>query len=164
MMQATLRPLQASDWKDVQRIYLEGIGTGNATFQMEAPSLEEWDRNHLAHCRLVAEALGRPLGWAVLAAISSRAVYRGVAEVSVYVGEESRGQGIGRLLLQELVIESERLGFWTLQAGIFADNLCSLRLHRGAGFREVGCRERMGQLGGKWRDVVLLERRSMVVG
>jgi phosphinothricin acetyltransferase len=164
MMQATLRPLQASDWEDLQRIYLEGIATGNATFQTEAPSWEEWDRNHLAHCRLVAEAAGRPFGWAVLAAISSRAVYRGVAEVSVYVGEEARGQGIGQLLLRELVIESERLGFWTLQAGIFAENLCSLRLHSSAGFREVGRRERMDQLGGKWRDVVLLERRSLLVG
>ncbi len=158
-MTISIRPMQPDDWLATRQIYLEGIATGNATFQTEAPSWEHWDANHLQACRLVAENDGDVLGWAVLGAISSRPVYRGVAEVSVYVAERARGTGVGKALMQELVTQSEREGFWTLQSGIFPENHGSLALHRGAGFREVGRREKIGMLAGQWRDVVLLERR-----
>ncbi|WP_236700248.1 GNAT family N-acetyltransferase [Burkholderia pseudomallei] len=151
--------MQPDDWLATRQIYLEGIATGNATFQTEAPSWEYWDTNHLQACRLVAENNGDVLGWAVLGAISSRLVYRGVAEVSVYVAERARGTGVGKALMQELVAQSQREGFWTLQSGIFPENHGSLALHRGAGFREVGRREKIAMLAGQWRDVVLLERR-----
>jgi phosphinothricin acetyltransferase len=151
--------MQASDWDAVREIYLEGIATRNATFQTDAPSWEQWDASHLQACRLVAERDGEILGWAVLAAISSRPVYRGVAEVSVYIAARARAQGVGRALMQELVAQSERAGFWTLQAGIFPENHGSVALHLGAGFREVWRREKMGRLGDSWRDVLLFERR-----
>lgn len=163
-MNMSLRLMRPDDWPEVRRIYLEGIATGNATFQTEAPTWQHWDANHLQACRLVAEIGGVMQGWAVLAAISSRAVYRGVAEVSVYVGQDARGTGIGTALLGTLVAEAEQQGFWTLQAGIFPENRGSMALHRKVGFREVGRRERMGQLAGAWRDVVLVERRSKVNG
>ena len=147
------------DWTDVRRIYVEGIASGNSTFQTEAPTWEQWDANHLQVCRLVALHGDTVVGWAVLAAISARPVYRGVAEVSVYVAPAAHGQGVGSALMQELVSASERHGFWTLQAGIFPENLASLALHARAGFRQVGRREKMGQLHGTWRDVVLMERR-----
>ncbi|AZQ49639.1 GNAT family N-acetyltransferase [Burkholderia cenocepacia] len=159
-MTISIRPMQPDDWLATRQIYLEGIATGNATFQTEAPSWEYWDANHLRACRLVAESDGDVLGWAVLGAISSRPVYRGVAEVSVYVAERARGTGVGKALMQELVAQSEREGFWTLQSGIFPENHGSLALHRSAGFREVGRREKIAMLAGQWRDVVLLERRS----
>ncbi|AJX96691.1 acetyltransferase family protein [Burkholderia pseudomallei PB08298010] len=158
-MTISIRPMQPDDWLATRQIYLEGIATGNATFQTEAPSWEYWDTNHLQACRLVAENNGDVLGWAVLGAISSRLVYRGVAEVSVYVAERARGTGVGKALMQELVAQSQREGFWTLQSGIFPENHGSLALHRGAGFREVGRREKIAMLAGQWRDVVLLERR-----
>ncbi|GHD82035.1 GNAT family N-acetyltransferase [Vogesella fluminis] len=163
-MNPTIRSMHPEDWDEVRRIYLEGIATGNATFQTEAPSWEHWDASHIATCRFVAEQEGLMLGWAVLGAISSRPVYRGVAEVSVYVAEQVRGKGIGRALMGTLVQEAEREGFWTLQAGIFSENSSSVALHRSVGFREVGRREKMGQLAGRWRDVLLLERRSLVNG
>ncbi len=158
-MHLSIRTMQASDWDAVREIYLEGIATRNATFQTDAPSWEQWDASHLQACRLVAERDGEILGWAVLAAISSRPVYRGVAEVSVYIAARARAQGVGRALMQELVAQSERAGFWTLQAGIFPENHGSVALHLGAGFREVGRREKMGRLGDSWRDVLLFERR-----
>ncbi|WP_374355746.1 N-acetyltransferase family protein [Chitinimonas sp.] len=164
MSSILLRAMHAGDWPEVRRIYLEGIATGNATFQTEAPSWESWDTNHLQACRLVAERDGQMLGWAVLAAISSRPVYRGVAEVSVYVGDAARGLGVGSMLLAQLVADAEQAGLWTLQAGIFVENAASRALHRRCGFREVGVRERMGRLAGRWRDVVLVERRSAVNG
>ncbi|MFC4160290.1 GNAT family N-acetyltransferase [Chitinimonas lacunae] len=163
-MSLLIRPMLPSDWAEVRRIYLEGIASGNATFQTEAPSWESWDANHLPVCRFVAEADGVMLGWAVLAAISSRPVYGGVAEVSVYVGQAARRQGVGSALMAHLVDSAEQQGFWTLQAGIFPENHGSLALHRRAGFREVGRREKMGQLAGVWRDVVLVERRSKING
>lgn len=160
--------MNAAHWPHVRAIYEQGITTGHATFQAEAPTWEEWDQGHLAHCRLVAvnteEADGQALGWAALSPVSGRCVYAGVAEVSVYVADAARGQGVGRQLLAALVAESEAHGLWTLQAGIFPENTASLRLHAGAGFREVGRRERIGQMRGVWRDTVLLERRSAVVG
>jgi L-amino acid N-acyltransferase YncA len=152
------------DWPDVCAIYEAGIATGHATFQLESPSWSAWDGAHIAECRLVAEDDGGVIGWAALSRVSSRAVYAGVAEVSVYVATKARGQGVGRLLLSELVRQSERSGFWTLQAGIFPENQASIALHEHCGFRVVGKREKLGQMHGKWRDVLLMERRSKAVG
>jgi phosphinothricin acetyltransferase len=148
------------DWNSVAVIYKEGIDTGNATFQKDVPSWEEWDRSHLKTCRIVAEAEGRVEGWAALTAVSGRCVYAGVAEVSVYVSEKFKGQKIGTRLLEALISESEKEGFWTLQAGIFPENLASLKIHKNLGFREVGYREKIGKMDGVWRDTILLERRS----
>jgi phosphinothricin acetyltransferase len=155
-----LDALTAADWEAVRSIYLEGIATGNATFEKTVPPWPEWDRAHLPSCRLVAREEGEVLGWAALSAVSGRCVYAGVAEVSVYVAERARGRGIGAALLRALVAASEAQGIWTLQAGIFPENIASLELHRKAGFRVVGARERLGCMDGRWRDVVLLERRS----
>jgi phosphinothricin acetyltransferase len=151
-------------WPAVRAILEQGIGGGQATFETEAPSWEEWDRAHLPGQRLVATAGGEVLGWAALSPVSARAPYAGVAEVSVYVAEPSRGRGVASALLDALVGSSERAGIWTLQAVLFPQNAASLALHRGAGFRVVGRRERIGRLGGRWRDTLLLERRSDVVG
>ena len=141
------------------RVFAEGIATGQATFETEVPGWEEWDAAHLPEHRFVAELDGEVVGWVAVVPYSRRAVYRGVGEESVYVAERARGRGVGRALL-EAVIESARDGgLWTLQAGIFTDNAASLALHRALGFREVGVRERIGQLDGVWRDVVLLELR-----
>ena len=152
------------DWPAVRAIYLEGIATGNATFETSAPQWEKWDAAHIASSRLVARVNREVLGWAALSAVSSRCVYAGVAEVSIYVAAAARGRGIGLRLLSELVKASEQAGIWTLQAGIFADNDASVRLHERCGFRIVGTRERLGQLKGTWRDVLLMERRSAVAG
>ena len=157
-MDFTIRPLLPPDWPAVRAVYLEGIATGNATFETAAPEWERWDAAHLADCRFVAAAQ-TILGFAALSPVSARQVYAGVAEVSVYVGAQSRGAGVGRALLGELIRTSEAAGIWTLQAGIFPENQASLRLHETAGFRIVGTRERIGRLAGRWRDVVLLERR-----
>jgi phosphinothricin acetyltransferase len=159
-MEFTIRPLLASDWPAVRAIYLEGIVTGNATFETVAPEWERWDAAHLAHCRLVAAAAQTILAFAALSPVSARQVYAGVAEVSVYVAARARGAGVGRSLLGELIQTSEAAGIWTLQAGIFPENEASLRLHQMAGFRIVGTRERIGRLAGRWRDVMLLERRQ----
>jgi L-amino acid N-acyltransferase YncA len=159
-----IEPMNRRDWREVRRIYLEGIATGNATFETRAPSWEKWNAAHLAEPRLVARRGGRVLGWAVLSPVSARAVYAGVAEVSVYVRRAARGRGIGKSLLMELVLRSERAGFWTLQAGIFRENERSIALHAACGFRTVGILKRIGRLAGGWRDVMLLERRSDRVG
>lgn len=156
--------MRPDDWDQVRRIYLEGIATGQATFETESPSWEKWDRSHLPFARLVARDGGEVCGWAALSPASLRAAYAGVAEVSIYVAGEYRNRGIGRSLLERLVVESEQNGIWTLQAVVFAENEATLALHRGCGFREVGCRERIGKLNGQWRDTHLLERRSSVVG
>ncbi len=152
------------DWEAVRAIYREGIAGGNATFETNVPNWETWNKNHLRACRLVAKAGGQVVGWAALTPYSSRRAYAGVAGLSIYVGALARGQGIGKTLLGALIEESERAGLWTLQAGIFPENAASLALHRACGFREVGRRERIGRLNGAWRDVVLMERRSKVVG
>lgn len=152
------------DWPAVRDIYTEGIVTGQATFETDPPDWETWDRGHRADCRLIAEVAGVVAGWAALTPVSGRCVYAGVAEVSVYVAEAARGQGVGRALLQALVAESERVGIWTLQAGIFPENKASIALHESCGFRVVGTHERLGQMNGIWRDVLLMERRSQVVG
>ena len=154
-----VRPLEPADYPAVADVFAEGIATGRATFETRVPTWEEWDAAHLSEHRFVAELDGELAGWVAVVPYSRRAVYRGVGEESVYVAERARGRGVGRALL-EAVIESARNGeLWTLQAGIFPDNVASLELHRRLGFREVGVRERIGQLDGAWRDVVLLELR-----
>jgi L-amino acid N-acyltransferase YncA len=152
--------LRAEDWPAVERIYAEGIATGEATFETEPPGRDEWDRSHLAEHRFVARVSGEVVGWAALAPVSDRCAYEGVAENSVYVAERARGQGVGRRLLEALIASSEAAGIWTIQTGIFPENETSLRLHEAVGFRVVGRRERLGRLHGVWRDVLLLERRS----
>lgn len=159
--------MSTAHWPEIRAIYAEGIATGQATFATEPPSWAAWDAGHLPTCRLMAVADATPgtgLGWAALSPVSGRCVYAGVAEVSVYVAAAARGRGVGRALLLALVAASEQLGLWTLQASIFPENMASLRLHEAAGFRQVGRRERIGQLRGVWRDTLLLERRSTVVG
>jgi L-amino acid N-acyltransferase YncA len=150
----------AADWPVVRAIYVEGIATGNATFETEAPPWEVWDSKHLAEPRLVAREDGDVLGWAALSRVSARECYRGVCEVSVYVASRARGRGVGRMLLEALVQSSERAGIWTLQASIFPENEASVRLHQRCGFRIVGRRERIASLNGMWRDTLLLERRA----
>lgn len=156
--------MKESDWEQVRSIYLEGISTGHATFETDAPLWEEWNAAHLPSCRYVARSAEIVKGWAALSPVSGRCVYAGVAEVSIYVGRNYRAQGLGRALLQALVAASESHGLWTLQAGIFPENEASIELHQRFGFREVGRRERIGKMNGRWRDTVLLERRSHVVG
>ena len=155
-----IRELRPQDWPAVAAVYEEGIATKLATFETAAPAWADWDAAHHAAHRLVAEDDGEVVGFAALAPVSSRCVYEGVAEESVYVAERARGRGIGRALLEALVTGSERDGIWTLQAGIFPENRASLALHHACGFRTVGIRERIGRLDGAWRDVVLLERRT----
>ncbi len=159
----TVDPLTASDWEAVRAVYEEGIATGNATFEAAAPSWDEWDASHLGEHRFAARLDGDVVGWVALAPVSSRCVYAGVAESSVYVGAGARGRGVGRALLNAVIASSEAAGIWTLEAGIFPENRASLALHARCGFRVVGVRERLGRMNGIWRDVVLLERRSKEV-
>lgn len=159
-----IRPLNQADWQAVRAIYLAGIATGHATFETEATGWERWNETHVPAPRLVATGEQTILGWAALSRVSNREVYAGVAEVSVYVAAEARGQGLGKLLLEALVKDSEMNGIWTLQASIFPENSASLAIHRSCGFREVGRRERIGQLKNVWRDTVLFERRSQISG
>lgn len=160
----TIDTMQPEDWPVVRAIYLEGIATGNATFETDAPDWETWDRAHRPDCRLVARRDGQIVGWAALSPVSSRCVYAGVAENSIYIAEAARGRGIGKALLSALIEASERAGIWTLQTGIFPENSASVRLHESCGFRVMGYRERIGQMNGVWRNTLLLERRSQVVG
>lgn len=165
----TIRPMHDTDASSVLAIYQEGIDTGHATFQHSAPTWAAWNAAHLDPCRLVAELNGRVVGWAALSGASTRPVYRGVAEESLYIATAARGLGAGRRLLKQLVTDSEAHGFWTLQAGIFPENKASISLHRSAGFRVLGTRERIGKMdygpmGGQWRDVLLMERRSQSAG
>jgi L-amino acid N-acyltransferase YncA len=155
-----IRQLEKVDWPAVKAIYEQGIAGGNATFETEAPSWENWHRTHLEGHRIVALQGGQVVGWGALSPVSERCVYAGVAEDSVYVAHERQGSGIGRALLEELVSRAERDGIWTIQAGVFPENEASIELHRRCGFRVVGTRERIGQHHGVWRDVVLMERRS----
>ena len=156
--------LKEVHYNAVKAIYMEGIATGNATFQSEAPAWEEWDKAHLPHSRLIAQHNGNIMGWAALSGVSKRDVYAGLAEVSVYVGKDHRGKGLGDILLKELIISSEKNNIWTLQAGIFPENKASLQLHEKNDFRLVGTREKIGKMGNLWRDTVLLERRSKIIG
>jgi len=156
--------MNVADWPEVRRIYAEGIATGEATFETAAPGWEHWDEGHLPHSRLVARAADAIAGWAALSPVSKRAVYRGVAEVSVYIGAGHRGCGIGTRLLGALILESERNGIWTLQSSIFPENEASARLQARFDFRVVGRRERIARRDGRWRDTLILERRSHVTG
>ena len=156
--------MRPEDWDAVRAIYLEGIASGNSTFEQSAPDWQVWDQGHLPCCRLVARIGDEVLGWTALSPVSSRRVYAGVAEFSIYVADHARGRGIGRALLKALIEASEQEGIWTLQSGIFPENTASLELCRRCGFRVVGTRERMGSMDGRWRDVVLIERRSTVAG
>ena len=159
-----IRSMHATDWEVVSRIYAEGIRTGFATFEQQVPSYEIWDKAHVASCRLVAEDEGQVLGWAALSPVSSRCVYGGVAEVSVYIGENSRGKGVGKTLLNQLVRASEEAGFWTIQSGIFPENEASIALHEKVGFRFIGRRERVAKNHGVWKDNLLFEKRSKTIG
>src|ERR1051325_2805268 len=152
-----------NDWEQVREIYLEGIRSGNSTFETDAPSWEKWNESHLEIARLVMRDEETVIGWAALSPVSKRDVYRGVAEVTVYVTESARKKGIGRALLEALIAESEKNGIWTLQASIFPENTASVELHLRCGFREVGKRERIGSQNGIWRDTLLFERRSSSV-
>lgn len=156
--------MQAPDWPEVESIYREGIATRNATFETESPGWEKWDTGHHPHSRLVARDEQKVLGWAALSPVSMRKVYAGVAEVSVYVADDARGRGVGKALMAALIEAAEKNGIWTLQGSIFPENVASIGLHEAFGFRHVGRRERIAQLDGKWRDTVILERRSQKVG
>ena len=159
-----VRPMKNSDWPRVAAIFADGIATGVATFETAVPDWASWDRSHLTMPRLVAvDAADRVVGWAAGTPVSERCVYEGVIEDSVYVDPASRGHGAGGLLLETFVGQAELLGFWTIQAGIFPENAPSLALHWKSNFREVGRREKIGRLDGVWRDVVLLERRSLAI-
>ena len=160
----SIRQLQPTDWQRVRAIYLQGIATGQATFETEAPSWEAWDATYLEFARVVALSNGELCGWAALSPVSKREAYAGVAEVSVYIAQDFRKQGIGLKLLQRLIAQSEQHGIWTLQASVFPENTATVALHKRCGFREVGRRARIGRLNCVWRDTMLLERRSEVVG
>lgn len=155
--------MSESDWEQVLAIYMEGLGTGNATFETEAPIWTDWNRKHHLFARLVARDAGYIHGWVALSPVSTRLVYAGVADESLYIRASSRGQGVGIALLAAAIEESEKNGLWTLQAGIFPENTASIALHRRCGFREVGRRERIGCMDGTWRDVLLFERRSQKI-
>jgi len=163
-MDFVIEPMTPEDWEQVRAIYEEGIRSGNATFETSAPSWEQWDQAHLPFCRLVARCAGAVVGWAAVTPVSARKAYAGVAEVSLYVSEKAQGKGVGTALQEELTRQSEAHGIWTLQGVVFAENTASLALLKKSGFREVGRRERIGKLDGLWRDTILLERRSPVVG
>lgn len=160
-----VRSMDKTDWNAVAKIYKEGIATGFATFENTVPDYISWDAAHLKSCRLVAEIDGNIMGWAALSPVSSRCVYGGVGEVSVYVSEKSRGLGVGKSLMQKLIDQSEKEGYWTLQSGIFPENTGSIKLHEKVGFRYLGRRERVGKTNeGTWKDNLLFERRSKKVG
>lgn len=164
-MEYIIDKMKQYDWEQVSNIYLEGIQTGKATFQSEIPSFENWNKSHVSSCRLVVRDGNEVLGWTALSPTSSRCVYVGVAEVSIYIGQKYRGQGIGKMLLERLIELSEENGFWTLQSGIIRENTSSIELHKKCGFREIGIREKVAKMNnGDWHDVVLMERRSKIVG
>jgi Sortase and related acyltransferases len=164
-MNYTIEEMKASDWEEVAQIYLEGINTGIATFQNSIPNFEDWDNSHIKSCRLVAKSEGKVLGFAALSPTSSRPVYSGVAEVSIYIGEIHKGLGIGHALMTNIIKLSEENNFWTLQSGIIRENTASIELHKKCGFREIGIREKVAKMdNGIWHDTVLMERRSAIVG
>ncbi|KOX08106.1 N-acetyltransferase family protein [Micromonospora profundi] len=164
MADISVRPMAAADAGPVLAIYQAGLDAGNASFEVTAPTWAAFDTTRLAAHRFVAvDRAGTVLGWIAVSPTSTRAVYAGVVEHSVYVDPTAQGQGIARLLLDTLVASTEAAGIWTIQSGIFPENVASLRLHERAGFRVVGVRERVGRHHDRWRDVVLLERRSPTV-
>jgi L-amino acid N-acyltransferase YncA len=155
-----IRPFCDEDWPSVRAIYAQGIATGHATFEVEPPTFERWTSTHPQEHRFVATREGEVVGWIALAPVSDRCVYAGVGEHSVYVAENARGEGIGRRLLETLITHADAGDIWTIQSGIFPENIASVQLHLGCGFRVVGTRERLGQHNGRWRDALLLERRK----
>lgn len=159
-----IQQMKCDNWIDVAEIYRQGIETGMATFEKNVPTWEEWNKNHIKTCRLVARIDDEIIGWAALSLVSSRCVYGGVAEVSVYVASKVRGKKAGAYLLKNLIDQSEEQGYWTLQSGIFPENLASIKLHENLGFRRIGYRERIGELNGDWKDNVLMEKRSKKIG
>ncbi len=164
-MDILIRSMTENDWPSVSEIYRQGIETGKATFQSDIPAYNEWDASHISECRFVAVHDGKVVGWTALSTVSSRCVYGGVAEVSLYIAKDYRGKGVGCKLLQYLIIESEKMDFWMLQSGIMEDNAASISLNEKCGFRQVGYRERIGRdIHGKWRSTILMEKRSGVVG
>ncbi|MCK0179818.1 N-acetyltransferase family protein [Flavobacteriaceae bacterium S0862] len=162
-MKLKIRKFKNQDWALVSKIYAEGITTGIATFETKVPSFEVWNDKFIKKCRLIAEINDQVIGFAVLSKVSKRKVYNGVAEVTVYIAQDERGKGFGKRLLEALVYNSEKEGFWTLQAGIFSANKASIELHKKCGFRVVGVREKIGKRDGKWHDNHFLERRSIKV-
>ena len=158
------RSMNRNDWDAVAEIYRQGIASGHATFETEVPNWEKWNSDHLSHSRIVVTLNGEIQGWAALSPVSGRCVYGGVAEVSVYVATDHYGKKLGSGLLSQLIDLSEQNGIWTLQSGIFPENKASLKIHLNLGFREVGIRKKIGKMNGIWRDTVLLERRSKLVG
>lgn len=163
-MSVEIKHINPEDWPSIAKIYKQGIDTGIATFETEVPSQEHWDYAHINACRLAAWIENHLVGWAALSPVSGRCVYGGVAEVSVYVDTERQGMGIGSKLLEHLITESEQEGFWTLQSGIFPQNMASINLHKKLGFRTIGYRQKVGKLKGIWYDNVLMERRSKIIG
>lgn len=163
-----IRPYTSADWQEVERIYAEGIATNLATFETKPKAQHLWESDSIDGSRIVCvderPEVDKILGWATLWPVSDRCAYAGVAEISVYVSAGARGQGLGKILLNELVTISERSNIWTLQAGIFAENTPSIALHEKCGFRRIGIREKLGSLKGEWKDIMLMERRSKVVG
>ncbi|MBT8267850.1 MAG: GNAT family N-acetyltransferase [Bacteroidia bacterium] len=159
-----IRPFNSEDFKAVSNIYRQGLDTKKATFETEVPDWESWDKKYIKCCRLIASYNDQIAGFAVISAVSNRSVYKGVAEVSVYVHNDFWNKGIGTKLLDALIIESESNGYWTLQASIFPENSSSIRMHENCGFRIVGIREKIGKLDGKWYNNILMERRSKTVG
>jgi L-amino acid N-acyltransferase YncA len=153
-----------SHWDAVKLIYTQGMATGNATFQTEAPTWEQWNNGHLMHSRIVAINNKEVVGWAALSPVSTRLVYAGVAEVSIYIADDNKGKGIGNLVLKELIFQSEVNGIWTLQAGIFPENIASVTLHIKNGFKVIGTKEKIGKMKNVWRDNFFLERRSKIIG
>lgn len=163
-MDYKIEEMKPSDWDQVKNIYLEGIRTGIATFQTEAPSWESWDKGHLSICRLVARSGDSVLGWVALSPTSSRNCYAGVVEVSIYIGEKYKGQGIGTALLTNVIKQSEENGIWSLYCAIIRENIASITLHKKCGFKEIGIREKIAKMdNGVWHDTVLMERRSKIV-
>lgn len=155
----TVTAMLPEDWAAVSDIYAQGISTGDSTFETEGPGWESWDASHITAHRLVARRGNQVVGWAAAVPVSDRCVYGGVVEDSVYVAADARGEGVGRQLLDAFIASCESAGIWTIQSGVFPENVASLRLHEACGFRRVGIRERIGQHHGRWRDVVLIERR-----
>ena len=165
MINYNIEEMKESDLEEVLKIYLEGINTGIATFQNSIPTLDDWNNGHIKYCRLVAKSNRQVLGFIALSPTSSRCVYSGVAEVSIYIGENYRGLGIGKTLLTDLIKLSEENNFWTLQSGIIRENTSSIELHKKCGFREIGIREKVAKMdNGLWHDTVLMERRSKLIG
>ena len=168
-MEYLIDDMKPGDWEQVRSIYLEGITSGNSTFESEIPEWEKWDHAHLQEHRLVVRKEDQVLAWAALSPVSARSVYSGVAEISLYVAAKHQGKKIGSALLGALIESAEQAGIWTLQGSIFPENIPSLRLVRKHGFREVGRREKIGRMpcgpfAGLWRDVIFVERRSTVAG